>query len=553
MKSWRINVILSILFLFAAAIIGRLVFLQIISHDFYLALARGQQKIFTDVVGERGEIFFQNHDSPVATTKTYFLVYASPNEIASEDKESAAKAIGEALDLDYDFVLQKLQKDSLYDVIKEGVEEKDYERLKVMNIKGMHFTRTESRYYPYASFASPLLGFVNDDGEGQYGIEGYWDDSLAGKKKFWEGERGLLGYFSPRLEGDIKGSDIFLTVDYNIQYQAEKLLKSASAKLDFDGGSIIVIDPKDGKIMALAEYPNFDPNEYYKEKDLSVFQISAAQKIFEPGSAFKPITMAAALNEGVITPQTTYQDPGVVKIGRWEIYNYEQRIYPGEISMTEVLEKSINTGAVFAERQLGSEKFSDYIEKFGIFEKTDIGLQGEVSSPNKEFRQGHEINFATVSFGQGIEMTPLQLVRAFSVIANDGKLVQPYIVEDKKNSDNEKEVISSTAASKLTAMLVSVVENGFGKAARIPGYYIAGKTGTAQISFSSLGIAKSGYSEKTWQSFIGFAPAFNPQFLILVKLNNPATKTAEYSAVPIFKDLAKYIIDYLKIPPDYTP
>ena len=219
--------------------------------------------------------------------------------------------------------------------------------------------------------------------------------------------------------------------------------------------------------------------------------------------------------------------------------------------MTEVLEKSINTGAVFAEKQLGHQKFLDYIEKFGIFEKTGIGLQGEVSSPNKELKQGHEINFATASFGQGIEMTPLQLARAFSAIANGGKLIQPYIVSNAEKSDNEKEVIEPAAASKLTAMLISVIENGFGKAAKIPGYYIAGKTGTAQVSFSALGIAKSGYSDKTRQSFIGFAPAFNPQFLILVKLDDPATKTAEYSATPIFKDLAKYIIDYYKIPPDY--
>ena len=551
MRNWRINAILLILILFAAALIGRLVFLQIVKHDFYLALARGQQKFFVDTRGERGEIFFQNQDSPVATTKTDYLIYISPNEIPLENKEAAAASISEALGFDYDFILEKMRKDSLYELLEDRVSEKDYEKLKVLNLDGLHFSKNESRHYPYGSLGSPILGFVNSDGKGQYGVEGSWDDLLAGKKGFWEKEKGLLGYFSLDRGSAARGSDIFLTIDYNIQYQAEKLLKSAAGKLDIDGGSVIVMDPRDGKILALAEFPSFNPNEYYKEKNLNVFQIAAVQKIFEPGSAFKPITMAAALNEGAVTPQTTYEDPGIIKIGTWEIYNYEQRIYPGKISMTEVLEKSINTGAVFAEKQLGHQKFLDYIEKFGIFEKTGIGLRGEASSPNKELKQGHEISFATASFGQGIEMTPLRLAMAFSAVANGGNLVRPYIVSNAEKSDNEKEVIEPAAASKLTAMLISVIENGFGKAAKIPGYYIAGKTGTAQVAFSALGIAKPGYSDKTRQSFIGFAPAFNPQFLILVKLDDPATKTAEYSATPIFKDLAKYIIDYYKIPPDY--
>ncbi|MBA7709875.1 Penicillin-binding protein PbpB [subsurface metagenome] len=219
--------------------------------------------------------------------------------------------------------------------------------------------------------------------------------------------------------------------------------------------------------------------------------------------------------------------------------------------MTEVLEKSINTGAVFAESQLGHKNFLNYIERFGIFEKTGIDLQWEISPPNTELKQEREINFATASYGHGIEMTPIQLARAFCVIANGGKLVKPYLVETEPEISNNN-VISAQTAFKLTAMLVSVVKNGpYTKRARIPGYYIAGKTGTAQMSFAALDIDEEGYSDKTWQSFVGFAPAFDPRFLILVKLDNPATKTAEYSAVPLFQELAKYIIDYYQIPPDY--
>jgi len=227
--------------------------------------------------------------------------------------------------------------------------------------------------------------------------------------------------------------------------------------------------------------------------------------------------------------------------------------------MTEVLERSINTGAVYAENQLGHSNFLRYLDSFGFFDPTGIDLEGEVYSSNKTFKQGYEINFATASFGQGIEITPMHLVRAFTAIANQGEMIKPYIVDkiitgDKiieTKAEKTEKVISPKTASQVTAMLVSVLENGYSKAARIPGYYVAGKTGTAQIPYSALGVNKKGYSDKTWQSFIGFAPALDPRFLVLVKLDNPATGTAEYSALPIFRELTKYILDYYKIPPDY--
>ena len=551
MRDWRINLILVFIFLLGATIIGRLVFLQIIHHDFYAALATGQQRFFINSQGDRGEIFFQSHDLPVATNQTYAFLYASPNEISAEKKQETIEILSEVLNLSQDFIRSKIEQDSLYEVVKRKLTEEEVEHLKKEDLAGVYFGKEKIRTYPYQTFASHLLGFVNQEGRGQYGIEGYWDEVLTGKEEFLEGEKGPFGYLFSRKENlDNQGADLVLTIDYNIQYQAERLLEKAKKNLNIEGGTILVMEPYSGKIFVLAEFPNFDPNRYSEESDFNIFQINAIQKVFEPGSVFKPITMAAALQEGAITPQTTYRDPGVVNIGGWPIYNYDGRVYPGKISMTEVLEKSINTGAVFAESQLGHENFVKYIERFGIFDKTGIDLEGETLPQNKEFKQGREINFTTASFGQGIEMTPLQIARAFSAIANGGKLVKPYLVEIQPEiSDNN--IISSEVATKLTAMLVSVVENGFGKAARIPGYYIAGKTGTAQMSFSALDIKKQGYSDKTWQSFIGFAPAFDPKFLILVKLDNPATKTAEYSAVPIFKELAKYIIDYWQIPPDY--
>jgi cell division protein FtsI/penicillin-binding protein 2 len=564
MKQWRVNLTLIFLFLFAAALTGRLIFLQVFQGDLYAALAKGQQNIFETQEGERGEIFMANHALPVATNKIVNLVFASPDEITSEKKEETAQALSDVLGLGKESVLEKLQKDSLYEVIKDRASDEEVAALEEKKLVGIYSSENILRDYPYGDFAAHLLGFVNSDGEGQYGLEGYWDKELAGKESFFEGELGPLGHLF--FGGDNKenqGSDLYLTVDYNIQYQAEKLLQKASQNLKIEGGTVVVMDPNSGKILALANLPSFNPNEYYKESDFNIFQLSATQKIFEPGSIFKPITMAGALNEGKITPETTYNDPGKLVIDGWPITNYEERIYPGNITMTEVLEKSINTGAVFAESRLGNGNFLDYVRRFGIFDKTGVDLAGEETPQNVEFKQGHDVNFATASFGQGIEMTPLQIARAFAAIANGGKLVKPYVVDKIENSEGEvtetvpeisqDRIISVDTATKLTTMLVSVVDAAFTRAAQIPGYFVAGKTGTAQISWAALGIDKKGYSEKTWQSFVGFAPAYDPKFLILIKLDNPQTKTAEYSAAPLFKELAKYIIDYLQIPPDRMP
>ncbi|MCK4453735.1 penicillin-binding protein 2 [Candidatus Parcubacteria bacterium] len=557
MKYWRINLILLFVMLFGAALIGRLVYIQILNHDFYKALAQGQQKFFGEIEGERGEIFLQDKKGnlySLAINKDWQMVYASPQEI--KEKESTAEKLAQILDLEKDLVLEKLNKeDSFFEMLKNKLSESEISQLEELGLKGIHLKKVMGRYYPQEFLASSVVGFVGGQGIGQYGLEGYYESALRGEEKFQEGGRNawidLL--LSPKDEPK-KGSDIILTIDYNIQSMAERLLKETKENLDIESGQIIAIEPSSGKILAMANLPNFNPNYYFQEEEEN-FQNRAIYWLFEPGSIFKAITMAAALDKRVISPQTSYIDEGRLEIGDDTIYNYEKRVW-GEKTMTEVLERSINTGAVFVERQLGDKDFLAYIDKFGIFQPTGIDLQEETFSQNKELKKGYEINYATASFGQGIEMTPVQIVRAYCAVINGGKMIKPYVVEEISDENNEsfeeeaeimeRQVISSSTSSKLTAMLVSVVENGYAKGARIPGYYIGGKTGTAQVP------EKGVYSpDKTWQTFIGFAPAFEPKFLILVKLDNPKTRTAEYSALPVFHDLAKYIIDYYQIPSDY--
>ncbi len=551
MKNWRLNFVLGIILLFGAAIICRLVYLQINQAGYYGAMAKGQQKLFQPLQGLRGNIFFKDNRILAADINGKYL-FVCPDDV--EDKKYAAGKLSEITGLEEKIIAEKLGKDSMFERLKNDLTEEESQLLEDLNLPGVYVREGVSRKYLQGNIASQVVGFLGGESTGQYGIEGFYDDILQGKISFLE--RG-----GNSAEKESKAGDIYLTLDYNIQFTAEKLLEKAGKDLGVKSGQIIVMDPNSGKIAALANFPNFEPNRYSEVKDFQIFQNSVIQKLFEPGSIMKPITMASAINEGKISPNTSYIDAGKLKIGGYVIYNYDNRVW-GEKTMTEVLERSINTGAVFAESQLGRELFMKYLDDFGFFRPTGIGLQGEVYSENKELKKGYEINYATASFGQGIAITPIQMIRAFSAIANGGKMANPYIVEKIAGKETEKiqgvgpeisakEIVSSRTASQVVAMLVSVLENGYAKAARIPGYYLAGKTGTAQIPWSAISVNKEGYSEETWQSFIGFGPAFNPKFLIFIKLDNPKTKTAEYSAVPIFRELAKYIIDYWQIPPDY--
>ncbi|MBU3964710.1 penicillin-binding protein 2 [Patescibacteria group bacterium] len=564
MRFARINLIYFLVFLFGTAVVARLFFLQVINGELYKALAKGHQEIFQQISGERGDIFLYDKDKIVlaATNKESRFCHVAPKLV--QDKERVAELLSSALSIDKDDLFKNMVANSerLFLLVKRNISEEERQQIQELGLDGVFLDQERQRLYPFGQLASDVLGFVNQSGEGQYGIEGYWNSALAGQEGWQKISYGPFGRLSDGdTIGSMKGVDLILTIDKNIQSQAEKILKDFSEKFGFKSGQIIVIDPVSGKVMALADFPGFNPNnfqEYAGNNQIELFQNKAIQTVYEPGSAFKAITMASALNEGKITPDTTYIDTGKVVIKDKTITNYDNRIW-GESTMTQVLERSINTGAVFVQRQLSNQAFIDYLERFGVFEKTNIDLDGETYSENREFKKGWEVNYATASFGQGINMNLMQMARAFCVIANKGKFVQPYVVEAVMEAGIKKpflldkppdQIISSNTAEDLTKMLIAVTESGYGKDASVAGYYVAGKTGTSQIPYSALGINKAGYSEETWQSFIGFAPAFNPKFVIAVKLDSPKTRTASESAVFVFQNLAKYILDYYQILPE---
>ncbi len=563
MRSWRLNTVLVLIIIFGVAIVGRLFYLQLLNYKFYQAQALGQQAGFSEAQGQRGEIFLKNSQESkgaygtgdvksLAINKEKWAVSAVPQKI--EDKNIFSELLGKAIGESKEFVLSKIETRDSYTVIKKDLSKAAVEEIEKMKLDGVSLENIPGRYYPQEKIASQVIGFLGGDGAGQYGIEGYYDEILKGQAGIKEEKRGLdlINFSAPEL--DLNGSDVYLTIDDNIQFEAESLLKEAQKKLNIDSGQIVVLKPDTGRVLAIANFPSFDLNFYSKEKDLDIFQNSAIQKLFEPGSIMKPFTMSMGINEGKITPDTTYTDYGFIKIGPATIYNFDRKKY-GQQTMTGVLEKSINTGAVFVSQLISHQTFLDYLGKFGFNEKTGIELQGEVSSKN--VLNGPDVEFATASFGQGISVTPIQIARGFSVIANGGKLANLYVVEKIAKGEKETEtipqvsneqIISKQTASQVTTMLTSVVEKGFGSGAKIPGYYLAGKTGTAQVPFKD----KKGYeTDKTIQTFIGFGPALNPKFLILVKLDNPKVSSSVLSAVPIFRKLAQYIINYWQIPPDY--
>lgn len=563
--NWRIKFLGICIILFGAALCSRLFFLQVKDFRYFSALARGQQYNFEVLVPPRGTIYMTSRageELPLAMNKRLSLVYAVPKEI--KDDDSFSKVFSQVLGLDQNEVIQKIKdKDVYYKVLATGVEEEKVAEIRKAKLKGVYFTEEISRYYPNKDFASQVVGFVghqNQKKAGQYGLEKYFDDILAGKEGYFQGQRDAKGRWifsqKEKEEQPKEGANLYLTIDYNIQYQAEKILKSYCEKLETERGLVFVLDTESGKIRALANWPNFDPNNYGEEKNLNVFMNDATERIFEPGSVFKPITMAAGLDLGKVTPEMTYTDPGKMTFGGRTIENYDGKSH-GVRTMTQVLEESLNTGAVFVQQKIGKAKFKEYVEKFDFDKKTGIELPGEIKGDLQNLNSDRDINYATASFGQGINMTPIQFIRAISAIANRGTMLKPYLVEKKVFADGKeeitqvqvKEVISPETAAYLSAMMVSVVKNGHAKRAQIPGYFIAGKTGTAQIP----NVGSLGYSNDTIHSFVGFFPAFDSRFLIFVKLDKPkGVQFAESSAAPAFKELAQYIIDYYEIPPDYA-
>lgn len=537
-------------------ILIRLFGLQVLQHDKYKDASLNQRdNFFKSSSSRRGDIFLTGKDgssSLVATTKKGFLAYL--NNRVLENPEEAFLELSSFLDVDKNFFLKLAQKkNDPFEIIKKKLDEEEAEKILSLEIKGIGITGDEWRFYPRGHFLSHVLGFssVTDDvAEGRYGIEKFYDGFLKGGGS----DRGRSGFFSAIAsnfgENFKEGNDIFLTIETNAQIVVEKELAELSNKWQAKSGGILILSPQNGKIIAMAAFPDFDPNKYFQEKKLNVFLNPFTEKIFEMGSVFKPITMAIAIDSGSITPETTYIDKGFVEINGAKLRNFDEKPR-GERNMIQVLEESLNTGAVFAMRKTGRQTFKDYLKKFGFYEKTNIDLPGEVKSNLSNLDSGREVEFATASFGQGIAITPIAMARALGVLANKGRIVKPILVAGE-NFDESKEVgaqvIKEETVFLVSKMLVDVVDKTLaGGKAKMEGYSIAAKTGTAQIPDPKTG----GYSEEFFHSFFGYFPAYDPQFLVFLFLERPVgVKYASQTLTDPFSQITKFLINYYSILPD---
>ncbi len=591
----------------AVLFVARLGHLQILQRSVYEALASGQRELYRELFPERGDIIVIDRDGtevPLATNQFLNLVWAEPRRIDDpirtaqvlseilerEDVEQASASfpnVGEVSESDedggdapgdaeatgnsplatssYADILAKLQKpDDPYEPIRRRVSDETSAEVERANLPGIHLLREEFRFYPEQDIAAHITGFVSEDDEGamsgKYGVEGHYDDVLRGTPGFVFSELDAKGRWISvgiRRRNPVEdGAAVVLTIDRTIQHVACKALEEAVEVHQADAGSLVILNPKTGAIMAMCGAPSFNPNAYGNVESLAVYNNQPTFNAYEPGSVVKPLVMAGALDAGAVTPNTTYNDTAEVQIDRFTIRNSDKQGH-GIQTMTQVLERSLNIGMIFVMRQMGGEKLTEYIHRFGFGEATGVEVALEAAGDVSSLENGHEVYWATASYGQGVTMTLMQLAAAYGALANNGAMMKPHVVQevrfangtmDVTEPETVRQVVSSHTAQLTTAMLVSVVEHGHAKGAQVPGYYMAGKTGTAQVANDE----GQGYKQdETRVTFAGYGPARDPQFVVAIRMDHPRTTPwAEGTVVPMFGTIADFLVDYLAIPPE---
>jgi len=574
----RLTYLSIFIILIGGLFVFRLFWRQVVEHETFASQAQRQYYTKIDQPARRGEVFIKDRDSQdlvdesktglfaVATDLELYNVMVVPKNI--KDKEGVAKSLAPILAIDEKEIFDKINNDKLYiPALKKKISKEDADKITALKVDAITLEGEYCRFYPENQFLSSVLGFVDSSGNGRYGLEEKYDGVLKGEGGQVEGLKDNLGRILSvdQSEPGKDGSSVVLTIDRSIQYMAEKKLKEGIDRYKAVGGSIIIMDPKDGSILAMASTPSFDPNKYneVKSEDQAIFLNPATSLNWEPGSIFKPITVAAALEDKKIEPDSKPDEiPGgfknMVTVDGYDIHNSQDKSL-GYETVTQILENSDNVGMVWIADKLGNDIFYDYLRKFGFGAKTGIDLAGESSGQLAIAKKWKNVNRATISFGQGISVTPIQIIQAYGAIANNGKMVKPHILDSVIQSDGSRkqvdipkpeQIISEETSKKDKEMLVSVVENGHGKKAKVEGFRVGGKTGTAQVPKQGGGYEEGAHIG----SFAGFAPVDDPRFVMLVKFDRPQTvEWAESSAAPIFGEIADWLLNsYLKVPKQQT-
>lgn len=555
--SFRLLAVLGIFAFLYIATLTRLFYWQIVKNEVLHDASKAQSTNSLVTIAVRGDILFSDN-FPLATNKLSYLLFANPKKVDIPD--NYAKILSPILQLDEASISAKLSQNLYWVRLLSRIDFETRERINALKLSALGFEQEETRYYPEASLAAHLVGFVgkNQDGEdqGYFGLEGYYDRQLKGRPGRVYMVKDALGnpiLTDIREDKKIDGRTIITSIDRSVQFAADRALKKGLELYDAIGGSVAIMETKTGKILAASSFPKFDPQKFY-EYPLESYTSPIVSDVYEPGSTLKVLVMAAGIDAGLVTPETRCSEcDGPVTIGEYTIKTWDGKYYPNN-TMTDIIRHSDNTGMVFVGNKLGVDGMLKYLENFGIGDLTGIDIQGEGTGTLRDKKFWYPIDLATASFGQGISVTPLQLLTAVNAIANNGKLMKPMVIDKiiaedgrviKILPEEKIRVVSEKTSELMTSIMVNAVENGEAKFAKIPNYKIAGKTGTAQIP-----VAGHYDPTNTNASFIGFFPAEDPKLTMLVIVNRPRSSIyGAETAAPIFFSIAKDLIQYYNIPP----
>jgi cell division protein FtsI/penicillin-binding protein 2 len=566
-KRIRIRVISGLAVMLSLILVIQLYFIQIVKGDEYREDAKQQYTQSTSNIFNRGSISLTAIDGTsrvAALQESGFTLAVNAQFI--QDPQAVYRSLADVVSINKDdFLASFADKEDPYVVIKRRLSPEVAEAVTALDIEGVGVYPEKWRRYPYGSLAANVLGYVGYGSEGDervgiYGIERFFDDVLSrsGNGLYVNIFAQVFSGIGDAISGEARAreADVVLTLEPDVQSYLEKLLEDVAADWQAMQVMGVVIDPNTGAIMAMATVPTFDPNNYSKVDDPSVFTNPLVQSRFEMGSIIKALTVAAGLDAGVITADTTYNDAGSVTLNGATIYNYDGK-GRGVVNMQEVLNQSLNTGATFVSLQLGHEKMREYFYGYGFDQKTGINLPGEVENAVANLEVNRDLEFATAAFGQGVAFTPIATVRALSALANGGRLVQPHILQsvdyqvggsDTFHPEEGKQVLKKATSEEISRMLAQVTDEALesGRRAR-DRYSIAMKTGTAQIAAPG-----GGYNDNLFNhTYFGYFPAYEPEFLIFLMARKPhGARYASQTLTTPFMNIANFLINYYEVPPD---
>jgi cell division protein FtsI/penicillin-binding protein 2 len=586
MSTKRLIILQALFFLFAAVIIGRLFYWQVVNHEDFLVRAKTQVEDTVQIGAKRGKILAAD-GSALASNQRSYLVYAilpevkklkarnetfdkfverlteeiagplvrekfiGKKDVSSSERDAARKEIESTIA--FQLRLPKL----IWVPIAKKISEDTKKKIEDLNIKGVGFEEDSKRFYPEGDLAANLLGFVGKDDagndKGYFGLEGYYNSKLSGRPGTLIQEVDALGRpilaASPEGLGALDGSDLLTTIDRTTQYILDKKLEEGVARFGAKSGAAIVLDTKTSALLAISSFPSFNlldptgsPSKNYKNLGIS--------EVYEPGSTYKSVTFASALDSGAVNTDTKCPCKGPIHASGYEVQTVDDKYHPNS-TITDILQHSDNVGAAFAARKMGADTFLNYIKNFGFGAVTNVDLQGEEVGIVKERKNWGEIELVTAAFGQGLSATPLQMVNAIAAIANDGELMKPHVVQKIIGPKGEiefkpkkvRQVIKSSTAKIMKQLLLAAVEGGEAKDLIPHGYRVGGKTGTAQVPIAGH------YSTKTVATFVGFGPVEEPRFAMIVVLFEPSASIwASETAEPLFFEIVKELYPYWGIP-----